>query len=169
MTISVGDTLPEADLLTLGESGPETVALSGILRGRRVVIFAVPGAYTPTCSDQHMPSFVRNADAIRASGVDQIVCVTVNDPFVAEAWASATGAGEAGIRVLADSDSAWTRALGMELNVPPAGLLGRSHRYAMLVDDGTVRILNQEDNPGVCTVASGDQFMDQLAALSGET
>ena len=162
MQISVNDRLPEAGLLVLGDDGPERVELGEIARGRRIVIFAVPGAFTPTCHQNHLPSFVRNADSIRAGGVDEIVCVTVNDPFVADAWSSSTGAGDAGVRVLADADGSLAKALGMTLDVPDAGLLTRSLRYSMLVEDGTVRILNVEENPGVCGITSGETLLGQL-------
>ena len=162
MQISVNDRLPDAGLLVLGDNGPERVELGDISRGRRIVVFAVPGAFTPTCHLNHVPSFVRNADEIRAKGVDEIICVTVNDPFVADAWSSSTGASDAGIRVLADADSSLTKALGMILDFPAAGLLTRSLRYSMLVDDGTVRILNVEDDPGVCGITSGGTLLGQL-------
>ncbi len=162
MQISVNDRLPDAGLLVLGDNGPERVELGEIARGRRIAVFAVPGAFTPTCHLNHVPSFVRNAAAIRDKGVDEIICVTVNDPFVTDAWSKSTGAADAGIRVLADADSSLTKALGMTLDAPDAGLLARSLRYSMLVEDGTVRILNVEDNPGVCGITSGETLLEQL-------
>lgn len=159
MAISKGDTLPEGKLLKLGESGPETVALADIASGY-AAIFAVPGAYTPTCTNAHMPGFVKNADALRAKGVDRIVCVTVNDPFVAAAWARDTGATDAGIEVLADADGSVTKALGLDFDAPPAGLLGRSKRYAMLVKNGVVTELQVEESPGACSISSGESLLD---------
>lgn len=159
MAISKGDRLPAGKLLKLGESGPEAVDVAELATGH-VAIFAVPGAYTPTCTNAHMPSFVQNAGAFRDKGVSRIICVTVNDPFVAAAWAKDTGATDAGIEVLADADSSFTKALGLDFDAPPAGLIGRSKRYAMLVQDGTVTELQVEETPGACSVSSGASLLD---------
>ena len=161
-TIAEGDRLPDAELLRIGPDGPETVALSQLTAGRRVVIFAVPGAYTPTCHSAHMPSFVRTADQLRAKGVDAIVCVAVNDPFVLRAWAEASGAPAAGIEVLSDAEGALTQAIGMGFDRPQAGLLRRSRRYAMLVEDGAVRLLRAEDSPGTCDVSGGESLLEAI-------
>ncbi|WP_297771495.1 peroxiredoxin [uncultured Roseovarius sp.] len=162
MTLSTGDKLPEATLLTLGENGPEEVALSAKTAGRKVVIFAVPGAYTPTCTSAHVPSFVRTKGDFDAKGVDEIICVSVNDPFVMNAWGEATGATEAGITLLGDPQSAFTKAIGMEFDAPPAGLLARSKRYAMYVEDGTVKVLHVEDSPGTCEVTAGESLLAEI-------
>ena len=162
MAITVGDLLPDATLMRLGNAGPEEVALSSIIDGKKVLMFAVPGAYTPTCSDSHMPSFIRNRDALLEKGVDEIVCVAVNDPFVADAWSGSTGAKDAGIIVLADTDASFTKEIGMDFSAPPAGLHNRSSRYAMLVDNGRVKILNVEDSPGVCGITAGDSILAEL-------
>jgi len=162
MTLSTGDKLPDAILLTLGENGPEEVALSAKTAGRKVVIFAVPGAYTPTCSAAHVPSFIRTKDQFDAKGVDEIVCVSVNDPFVMNAWGEATGATEAGITMLGDPQSAFTKAIGMEFDAPPAGLLARSKRYAMYVEDGTVKVLHVEESPGTCEVTAGESLLAEI-------
>ncbi len=159
MTISKGDKLPDGKLLKLGAGGPEAVDAADLGKGR-AIIFAVPGAYTPTCTNAHMPSFVKNADKLREKGVQRIVCVTVNDPFVAAAWAKDTGADGAGIEVLADADGSFTSALGLTFDAPPAGLLGRSKRYAMIVQDGTIEELQIEETPGACAVTSGDSLLD---------
>ena len=157
MSISKGDRLPAGQLVKLAESGPAGVDIAELSKGR-VAIFAVPGAFTPTCSNSHMPSFVKNAGKLREKGVSRLVCVTVNDPFVAGAWADATGANEAGIEVLADADGSYTKALG--LNIEGAGWVnGRSRRYAMLVEDGTVTELQVEEAAGACTVSSGDSLL----------
>lgn len=160
MAISKGDKLPKATLLKLGAEGIEQVDLAEATKGR-AAIFAVPGAFTPTCSNAHMPSFVRSADQFRAKGIDRIICVTVNDPFVATAWARDTGADGAGIEVLADADGSLTKALGMDFDAPPAGLLGRSKRYAMLVRGGVVEELELEESPGACSVTSGDSLLEK--------
>lgn len=162
MSISTGDKLPDATLLQMGAEGPEPVALADRLAGRKVVIFAVPGAYTPTCHSAHVPSFVRTFSQFTDKGVDEIVCVSVNDPFVMGAWGEATGASAAGITMLADPSSAFTTAIGMNFDAPPAGLNARSKRYAMLVEDGTVSLLQAEENPGVCEVSAGEALLASM-------
>ena len=137
--ISVGDKLPAATLTRIGENGPEQVAISDLAQGRKLAIFAVPGAFTPTCHSAHVPSFIRTKDQFAAKGVDEIICVSGNDPFVMKAWGEATGAAEAGISMLADAECAFTDAIGMRFDAPPAGLIGRSKRYAMIVEDGEVK------------------------------
>ena len=160
MSISKGDKLPAGQLLKPGANGPAPLDAADLAQGR-VAIFAVPGAYTPTCSNAHMPSFVKNADKFRERGVSRVVCITVNDPFVAGAWAKSTGAADAGIEVLADADGSWTKALGM--NIEGAGWInGRSKRYAMLVDGGTVTELQVEESPGTCALSSGDALLDLI-------
>ena len=162
MTISIGDKLPDATLLKIGESGPEAVSLASLTAGKKVVIFAVPGAYTPTCHSAHVPSFMRTAAAFGEKGVDALICVSVNDPFVMKSWGEATGATEAGIHMLADPESAFTTAIGMNFDAPPAGLMARSSRYAMLVDDGVVKVLNLEESPGTCEISAGEALLDAI-------
>ena len=162
MAITEGDALPGATLLKMGENGPETVDLGEKMKGRKVVIFAVPGAFTPTCHSAHVPSFMRVKDQLAEKGVDEIICLSVNDPFVMQAWGEATGADAAGITMLADAESAFTTAIGMNFTAPPAGLVERSARYAMLVEDGVVKVLNKEESPGACEVSGGEAM---LAAL----
>ncbi|MFV0382797.1 peroxiredoxin [Paracoccus sp. (in: a-proteobacteria)] len=157
MSISKGDKLPAGKLLQLGENGPAEVDAAELSQGR-VVIFAVPGAFTPTCTNSHMPSFVKNAGKLRDSGIARIACITVNDPFVAGAWAAETGANGAGIDVLADADGSYTKALG--LNIEGAGWInGRSKRYAMIVENGAVTELQIEEAPGTCALSSGDSIL----------
>jgi cytochrome c peroxidase len=146
----------------MGAEGPEPVALADKVKGRKVVIFAVPGAFTPTCHSAHVPSFVRTKDQFDAKGVDEIICVSVNDPFVMKAWGEATGATAAGITMLADPQSEFTKAIGMDFDAPPAGLMGRSLRYAMIADDGKVSVMQAEENPGVCDVSGGESLLDAL-------
>lgn len=162
MTISTGQALPEANLLRLGDQGPESVALADKVKGRKVVIFGLPGAYTGVCSTAHVPSFIRSKDALAEKGVEEIICVSVNDPFVMAAWAESTGAKEAGLTFLGDADGSFTKALGLEFTAPPAGLIGRSKRFAMVVEDGTVTLLNVEESPGVCTLSAGEAVVDAL-------
>lgn len=162
MTISQGDQLPDATLVELGADGPAPVSLSDKTKGRKVVIFAVPGAYTPTCHSAHVPSFIRTKDQFDAKGVDEIICVSVNDPFVMKSWGEATGAAAAGITMLGDADSSFTKAIGMDFDAPPAGLHARSKRYAMLVEDGKVTLLQPEESPGVCEVSAGEALLDNM-------
>ena len=159
MTISTGDRLPEASLVRLGTDGPEQVSVTELTAGRKVIIFAVPGAFTPTCHAAHVPSFISQKDALMAKGVDEIICVSVNDPFVMKAWGEATGAAAAGITMLADGTGAFTAALGLSFDAPPVGLMGRSKRYAMLVEDGVVKTLNLEENPGTVEVSGGEAML----------
>lgn len=162
MTISKGDKLPEATLVQMGDEGPAPVALSDKTKGRKVVVFAVPGAFTPTCHSAHVPSFMRTKSQFDDKGVDEIICVSVNDPFVMKAWGEATGAAAAGITMLSDPESAFTKAIGMDFDAPPAGLIGRSKRYAMFVEDGTVSLLNLEESPGVCEVSGGEGLLADM-------
>lgn len=159
MTLSTGDKLPEATLLKLGANGPEEVTMSGLTAGRKVAIFAVPGAYTPTCSSAHVPSFVRTKAQFDEKGVDEIICISVNDPFVMKAWGEATGATAAGLSMLADPQGAFTKSIGMDFDAPPAGLMGRSKRYAMVVEDGSVTVLHAEESPGTCEVTAGESLL----------
>lgn len=159
MTISVGAALPQANLIRLGESGPETVALADRLKGRKVVIFAVPGAFTPTCHSAHVPSFIRTKDAFMAKGVEEIICIAVNDPFVMKSWGEATGATAAGLTLLSDADSAFTRAIGMDFTAEAVGLLGRSKRYALCAVDGVVTHFHPEESPGTCEISGGEALL----------
>lgn len=162
MTLAVGDRLPDATLIKMGAEGPEQVQMADLTKGRKVVIFAVPGAYTPTCHSAHMPSFVRTRDQFADKGVDAVICVSVNDPFVMDAWAKDTGADTAGILALADAESAFTTAIGMDFTAPPVGLMSRSKRYALMAEDGVVKVLQAEENPGVCEVSGGEAMLDAI-------
>lgn len=159
MAITVGDKLPGATFLVIGANGPEAVHLGDKLAGRKVVIFAVPGAYTGVCTTAHVPSFIRTKDAFTAKGVDEILCISVNDPFVMKAWGEVTGATAAGLTMLADAESAFTTAIGMDFTAPPAGLIKRSARYAMLVEDGVVKVLHKEESPGTCEISAGEGLL----------
>lgn len=162
MAISQGDKLPEATLLRIGANGPETVELGALAQGRKLVIFSLPGAYTGTCTNAHVPSFIKTKDDFAAKGVDEIICVAVNDPFVMDSWSRHTGADKAGITFLADSEGAFTKAMGMEFTAAAVGLIGRSKRYAAVVDNGTVTVLAAEENPGVCTVSCGEAVLEKV-------
>jgi len=161
MAITKGQTLPAATMLRMGDKGPEAVDLGAKLKGRKVVLFGLPGAYTGTCSTVHMPSFVRTADKFRAKGVDEIICVAVNDPFVLKPWGEFTGATAAGITILGDSEGKFSRALEMTFDAPQIGLIGRSNRYAAIVEDGVVTHV-QVDNPGECNISTGEALLEAI-------
>ena len=162
MTIEVGGRLPEATFLEKGAEGIAPVPSAGLFAGRRVVLFGLPGAFTGMCSTRHVPSFTRVADRLRAKGVDAIVCVSVNDPHVMLAWSADTGAGAAGIRMLADADGAFARALGLSFDNPAAGLFGRSKRYSLLAEDGVVKVLNLETSRTDCDLSGGETMLGQV-------
>ena len=160
MTIKPGDTLPDATLMLVTPSAPEPVQVSDYFRNKKVVMIAVPGAFTPTCSAQHVPSVLENAEAIRGRGVDEIVCIAVNDPFVLKAWAEDLGT-DGVVTMLADGSGLFTKALGLELDLIGRGLGVRSERYAMVVDDLEVVHLAVEP-PGAFGVSSGAAILDAL-------
>ena len=160
MTIKVGDKLPEATLTTMTAEGPQPTSVGDLFGGRKVVLFAVPGAFTPTCHKNHLPGFVTNADAIRAKGVDMIVCLSVNDAFVMDAWGKATGA-EGVLTMAADGNGEFTKALGLEMDASGFGMGTRSKRYSMLVDDGVVKAINLEPAGGA-EVSGAENILSQL-------
>ncbi|MEE8500919.1 MAG: peroxiredoxin [Kiloniellales bacterium] len=143
MTIQVGERIPSATLYRMTENGPEAITTDEIFKGKKVVLFAVPGAFTPTCSAKHLPGFVGKADEIKAKGVDTIACMSVNDAFVMGAWGKDQGAGDK-VLMLADGSAELTKAMGLEIDLTPRGLGVRSDRYAMIVEDGEVTLLNRE-------------------------
>lgn len=147
MTVQAGDRVPACTMKTMGEQGPTDITTDEIFSGKKVVLFAVPGAFTPGCSMTHLPGFVVNADKIKAAGVDTIVCMAVNDAFVMDAWGKAQNAEE--LLMLADGNGEFTAALGLELDGSGFGLGSRSQRFAMIVEDGTITHLNVEPGPGI--------------------
>jgi cytochrome c peroxidase len=161
MTISTGARLPDATLLRMGDGGAEAVPLADRLKGRKVVIFGLPGAYTGTCSTAHVPSFIRTAKGFADKGVDEIICVSVNDPFVMKAWGEATGATAAGITMLADADASFSKAIDMTFDVPHLGFFARSKRYSLLAEDGVVTQFNPETGTG-CEISAGEHLLSQL-------
>ena len=143
MTISVGDRLPDVTVHVMGESAPEPRSSAEMFAGRKVVLFALPGAFTPTCSRNHLPGYVEHAQGFRDKGVDEIVCLSVNDAWVMSAWGKSLGA-EGKVSMVADGNGEFTRAVGLNADMSAAGYGERSVRYAMIVDDGVVTHLNVE-------------------------
>lgn len=162
MTIAIGDKLPEATLRAMSADGPTEHSTSALVAGKKAVIFGLPGAFTGTCTSAHLPSFMRTADGFAAKGVDFIACVSVNDVFVMGAWAEATGADKSPIQMLCDPDASFTKALGLEFSAPPVGLIDRSKRYAMVVEDGVVTNIQVEESPGECTISAGESLLETL-------
>jgi glutaredoxin/glutathione-dependent peroxiredoxin len=159
MTFAVGDRLPDVPLLRIGKDGPESVALGDRLKGRKVALFGLPGAYTSTCTMAHVPSFIRTKAGFDDKGVDEIICIAVNDPFVMKAWGEATGATAAGITMLADGASEFTRAVGMEFSVPGLGFYDRCQRFALYAEDGVIKVLNIETARGSCDISGGEALL----------
>ena len=147
MTIQVGDKIPAATLKHMTPEGPKDITTDELFRGKKVALFAVPGAFTPACSQRHLPGYVDKAADIKAKGVDEIVCVAVNDVFVMTAWGKEQRA-EGKVQMLADGSGDFARALGLDLDLTKNGLGTRSKRYSMLVDNGVVKLLNVEQQPG---------------------
>lgn len=162
MSIREGDTLPAATFVRKGADGPEAVELAGLTKGRRIVIVAVPGAFTPTCHSAHMPTIIAEHDAIRAKGVDEVIVLSVNDMHVMKLWGEETGAEAAGITLLADPESTFTKAIGMNFTAPATGMIDRSSRYVMVVDDGVVSRFQLEDKAGGCALTGGQAILDLL-------
>lgn len=161
MTIAIGEKLPAATFKEKTADGPVEISTDELFKGKRVVLFAVPGAFTPTCSLNHLPGFLENRDAILARGIDDIAVVAVNDWHVMSAWAQSTG-GMGKIHFLSDWDAAFTKALGLDIDLSGGGLGLRSKRYSMVVDDGVVKSLNIEESPGQATVSSAAAIIEQL-------
>jgi peroxiredoxin len=161
MPIKVGEKLPNATFRVMTAEGPKPRTTDEVFKGKIVALFAVPGAFTPTCSNLHMPSFLNNAAAIKAEGVNTIAVTGVNDVFVMEAWKKTTGA-EGKIDFLADGNGEFAKAIDMVLDASANGLGLRSKRYSMLVEDGVVKTFNIEEAPGKCDLSSGDALLKQL-------
>src|ERR1044071_8623021 len=160
MTIQVGDKVPSATLKYLSPEGPKDITTDELFRGKKVALFAVPGAFTPTCSQRHLPGYVDKASELKAKGIDQIACVAVNDAFVMGAWGKAQNVGDK-VLMLADGSGDFTRAVGMELDLRSRGLGERSDRYSMLVEDGVVKAIHRE-KPGQFEVSSAEAMLKAL-------
>jgi peroxiredoxin len=161
MTIAKGDSLPEATFRFLGPEGIDTLTTDQIFNGKKVVLFAVPGAFTPTCHLKHLPGFIDNADKFKEMGIDTVVCVAVNDPFVLGTWADVSG-GKDKVLFLSDGNAEFTKKIGMDFDGSGIGLGIRSKRYAMVVDDGVVKVLNTEDSPGVADVSTAEKILEEI-------
>jgi len=161
MAIKVGDKLPEASFKFIGDDGPEEIDTSTLFDGRKVVLFAVPGAFTPTCNANHLPGYLTNLEAIKAKGVDEVAVVSVNDMWVMNEWAKASGA-RGKIRFLSDGNLEFTNAVGMEANMSAPGFGMRSKRYSMIVEDGMVTALNIEQAPGTTELSGAAAILEQL-------
>ena len=160
MTIQVGDKLPEATFMTMADGAPQPRTTEEVFGGKTVALFAVPGAFTPTCSTRHLPGFIDKADELKAKGVDAIACVSVNDVFVMDAWAKSQDAADS-IAMLADGNGAFAKAIGLEMDASGLGMGPRSQRYSMIVKDGVVQTLNVEEG-GAFDVSSADHMLAQV-------
>jgi len=161
MPIKVGDKLPSTTFRVMTSEGPKPKTTDEVFKGRKVALFAVPGAFTPTCSNLHMPSFLNNVDAFKKKGVDAIAVTAVNDAFVMKKWAEASGA-DGKIDFLADGSADFAKAVDLVLDASAGGLGIRSKRYSMLVEDGVVKKLNIEDAPGKCDISGGQALLGQI-------
>ncbi len=161
MTISVGDKLPATTFAVMGPDGPGPRTSSEIFDGRTVALFAVPGAYTPTCSITHLPGFIQHADALKAKGVDEIACTSVNDVFVLDAWGK-TSDPDGKVTMIADGSGVFAKAVGLDLDLDEAGLGLRSKRYSMLVVDGVVKTLNIDEDTGMAEISGAEAMLNAL-------
>jgi peroxiredoxin len=161
MTIAVGESLPNVTLTLVTPDGPKPAATRDYFAGKTVVLFGLPGAFTPTCHKNHLPGFVANEAAFKAKGVDAIAMTSVNDPFVLTAWAEASGA-KGRIDFLADGSALFAKAVGLDLDLTERGMGVRSKRYSMLVKDGFVKELNIEPQPGVADLSGADHILAQI-------
>jgi len=160
MTIQVGDRIPNVTLMKAGNEGPQPVDTESFFAGRKVAVFSVPGAFTPTCSARHLPGFVEKAEDLRGKGVDEIACVSVNDAFVMGAWGEQAGA-EGKVTMLADGNGEFAKAVGLTMDGSKFGMGTRGQRWSAIVDDGVVRELNVEE-PGAFNVSSAEFILNQL-------
>jgi len=161
MSIQVGDKLPEATFMVMGAEGPEPKTTSEVFGGKKVAMFAVPGAFTPTCHKTHLPGFVERATELKGKGCDAVVCTSVNDVFVMDAWAQDTGA-NGKITMLADGGALFAKALGLDIDLTERGMGFRSKRYAMMVEDGVVKVLNVEDAPPKVDKSSAETLCSMI-------
>jgi len=160
MSIKVGDKMPKGQFTRMGAKGPEPISTDDLFNGKKVVLFSVPGAFTPTCSAKHLPGYIKNAEAFKAKGVDTIACMAVNDVFVMSAWGESSKA-SGKVSMLADGNGEYARALGLELDASKFGMGTRSKRFSLVIDDGVVSKINIEP-PGEFGVSSAETALKQL-------
>jgi len=160
MAIKVGDRVPSGSFTVMTAEGPKPMSTDDLFKGKKVVLFAVPGAFTPTCSNNHLPGFVKNLAAIKAKGIDTVAVTGVNDVFVMNAWKKASNGD--GIEFLADGSANWAKSVGITADLTERGLGVRSGRYSMVVDDGVVKALNVEEGPGKAEVSGADNLLKSL-------
>tara|TARA_B100001173_G_scaffold78818_1_gene67241 strand:- start:52 stop:549 length:498 start_codon:yes stop_codon:yes gene_type:complete len=165
MVIAVDEMLPNSDFVWFGQNGIEKVSLSRFVGSKKVVIFGVPGAFTPTCHSAHVPSFIRTKNDFKKKGIDTIICISVNDPHVLKAWGEVTGATEAGIIMLGDAEAKFTTMLGMDFNAPGVGLINRSKRYSLFAINGKIIIFNEEQSRGECITSAGEVLLRSIKEL----
>jgi len=161
VTIAIGDKFPESVFKVMSDDGPKDIASGEIFTGKRVILFALPGAFTPTCHLNHLPGYLENLELIKSRGIDDIFVLSVNDVWVMDAWASASNA-KGKIGFLSDGSSKVTHSIGMQVDLEPAGMGKRSKRYSMILDDGVVQVLNIEDKPGQAITSGASTILTQL-------
>ena len=161
MAIKVGEKLPSGTFGIMKSEGPGSISSDELFRGKRVVLFSVPGAFTPTCSKTHLPGFVQNASALKSKGIDTVACLAVNDVFVMDAWGKGAGA-DGKVLMLADGNATYTKALGLDLDASGFGMGTRGQRFALVAKDGTVEKLMVEPSAGQCTVSGGESILNSL-------
>ncbi len=161
MTIKIGDRLPEGSFGVMGDDGPTRIGSDELFSGKKVVLFGLPGAFTPTCHRNHLPGFLENIDVIKEKGVDTVACLSVNDVFVMDAWGKSVGA-NGKIMMLADGNATYTKAIGMDADISAGGMGIRSKRYSMIVEDGVVKTLNIEIERGTTNISGAAALIGQL-------
>ena len=162
MSIKIGQKLPDSTLYKLGKSGPETTKLSSLYTNRKLAIFALPGAFTPTCSTSHLPTIIEAAAGFYKKGIDEILCVSVNDPHVVAAWGEISGSTAAGITMLGDPNSEFTKSIGAEIDRTEKGLGMRSARYTMLIDNNVIKSIKAEEDTAACEISAAENFIKEI-------
>ena len=160
MTISIGERIPDVEVMTMGSNGPQKVSTIEVLGSGKAVLFAVPGAFTPTCSDLHLPGFIYRADELKERGVNTVACIAVNDVYVMDAWSKASGVGDK-LAMLADGNGDFAKAMGLDMDGKGFGMGLRSQRYAAVIEDGVLQALFVEQGPGV-KVSSADSVLENI-------
>ena len=162
MPITIGDRIQPSTLVHMGDNGPEEIDIAKHISGKRVVIFGLPGAFTSTCSVAHLPSFIRTHDAFLEKGIDEVICIAVNDAHVMAKWGEVSGATDAGITMLADWSSAFGQSIGLTFDAPAVGFIQRISRCAMIVNDGVVEVLQVEESRSTCEMTAGETLLDMV-------